>query len=357
MALRVGFELTGLELDRTGSARYAVALRAALERRPDVDLVPLAQHGEGGRLWRGLRRELSYLPFGLPRRARSLDLDLLHCATPLAPLRCPVPLAITLHDALAWEHPEWLTRANAAQQRLLLARALRRAELVLTGSEHSRQRIAERAGLDSGKIVVTPLGVDTYFSPGTPSEEALARLGVRRPYVLCVATLQPRKNLEVALAAFERLAAAETEHSLVLAGARGWGERQLIARLEASPTSGRVAALGHVDSDDLVELYRGADCFLFPSRYEGFGLPVLEAMACGTPVVCSDRTSLPEVAGGAAILVNPDDPEAMASALGEPLGSEDRRRDLIERGLARAREATWTRCAELTVAAYRAVLD
>jgi glycosyltransferase involved in cell wall biosynthesis len=356
--VRVGFELTGLELDRTGSARYALALKAELERRSDVEVVALGQPGRGGRLRRGLGRELTYLPFRLPRRAASLGLDLLHCAMPLAPLRSPVPLVVTLHDALAWDHPEWLTRANALQQRLILGRALRGADLVLTGSEFSRQRIAAAVGMGPERIAVTPLGVDRRFSPGKPQEAALERLGATPPYVLCVATLQPRKNLESALAGFERLGeSGATDLSLVIAGARGWSDKALLSRLQASTVSGRVVATGGVEAGDLVELYRGAACFLYPSRYEGFGLPVLEAMACGTPVVCSNASSLPEVAGGAALLVQADDVDAIAAALRRALQPGAERDRMVDEGLARARMATWERCAEQTVAAYRLAVE
>jgi glycosyltransferase involved in cell wall biosynthesis len=356
--LRVGFELTGLELDRGGAARYAERMRLELQRHPDVELVALAHSGQArggaaGRVLRGLSRELIYMPLRLPRRARSLDVDILHCATPVAPLRASMPVAVTVHDVMTWDHPEWFSRANVLQQRLVLGPALRRAELVLTSSEYSRERIVELLGIERERVVVTPLGVDERFSPGAAPRELLERLGVEAPYVLSVGTLQPRKNIEGAIRAFERLAVAGVEHRLVVAGARGWRDRQLLEMVAASPVSERIALVGRISDEEMIGLYRGAELFVFPSLYEGFGIPPLEAMACGTAVVSSDRTSLPEVVGEAGVLVDPADPDALADAVAEILGSVSRRRDLERRGLARAARFTWHRCVDLTIRAYR----
>ena len=358
--MRVGLELTGLELDATGSARTITALRRELEAREDVELVTLHHPGSPparGRLGgaaRGLDRELRYLPVGLPRRAARLGLDVLHCPVPLAPWRSRVPLVVTAHDALAWDHPEWLTRANVLRQRLALAPALRRAGAVLTPSEHARGRLVARLGLRPELVQVTPWGVDPAFSSGPRPEALLESLGVGgAPYVLTVGTLQPRKNVEALVRAFEALAAGGAEHHLVVVGARGWLDDSLVSLLGRSALAPRIHVTGRVIDSDLVGLYRGAECFVFPSRYEGFGLPPLEAMACGAPVISSDRTSLPEVAGGAALLVDPDDAGTLERAMAEVLGSPERRAELSARGRERAAGFSWARCAELTVAAYR----
>jgi alpha-1,3-rhamnosyl/mannosyltransferase len=356
-APRVGYELTGLELDAAGSARAVRALRDALRARADVELVDVAQEPGArvlsGRIARGLVRELGWFPFALPRRARRLGLDLLHCPMPLAPVRPSVPLVLTLNDVLAWEHPEWFGRALVAQHRLAVAPAARRAARVLAPSRYSAQRATAVLGIDPDRIDVTPYAPDPMFSPGGTDEEVLARLGVEPPYALAVGTLQPRKNLESVLDAFERLAAAGAEHRLVVVGARGWRDEALAERLARSPAGGRLLVLGRVGDADLVALYRAADCLVFCSRGEGFGFPVLEAMACGTPVVCSSTTSLGEVAGDAAALADPDDVPAIERALGEVLASEQRRAQLSASGLQRAADFSWERCAELTVAAYR----
>ncbi len=359
-AFRIGFEQTGLELDATGTARSIRRLGRELDAQETVDLVPLAQAGRPragtrGRIARGLRRELSYLPFELPRRAARLGLDLMHCPVGLAPVSSRVPVAITVHDVMALEHPEWFTAANRLQQRMVLGPAARRAAVVLTPSQFSRQRAIEWLGLRPERVRVTPWGVDEIFSAGFRSGETLARRGLGRRYLLTVGALRPRKNLETALAAFEALADHE-DLELVVAGGRGWDDAELLARLHRSPAAGRIRLTGRVSDDELAALYRGAECFLFPSRYEGFGLPPLEAMACGAPVVSSDRTSMPEVLGDAAVLVSPDDTAGWAAAVESLLTSPERRAELVERGRRRAAAFTWERCARATVEAYRFAL-
>jgi len=358
--MRIGFEQTGLELDATGTARTIRRLARELAAHEAVELVTLAQPGRPragarGRIARGLRRELSYLPLELSRRAARLGVEVLHCPVGLAPVRSQVPVAITVHDVMALEHPEWFTRGNRLQQRLLLGPAARSAAVVLTPSEFSRHRAIERLGLDPERVRVTPWGVDEVFSPDERSDEALARLGVRGRYLLTVGALRPRKNLEGALVAFEQLAGHD-DLELVVAGGRGWDDAELLDRLRRSPAAGRIRLTGRVSDADLAELYRGAECFLFPSRYEGFGLPPLEAMACGAPVVSSDRTSMPEVVGDAAVLVHPDDADGLVAAVEAVLASPERRAELSERGRRRAAAFTWERCARLTVEAYRSVL-
>lgn len=356
-AMRAGFEVTGLELDTAGSARATRRLQEALVAGGEVELVaisqPRAPRALSGRLVRGLARELTWFPLRLPLRARRLGLDVLHCPMPLAPTRPSVPLVLTVNDVLAWEHPEWFGRALVAQHRLVVAPAARRAARVLAPSGYSAQRVTAVLGVDPARVDVAPYAPDPIFSPGPRRDEVLARLGVEGRYALAVGTLQPRKNLETTLDAFERLAVAGAEQRLVVVGARGWRDERLAARLERSPAGGRVVAAGHVADADLVELYRAADCLAFCSRGEGFGFPVLEAMACGTPVVCSSTTSLGEVAGDAAELADPDDVADVERALGAVLGSASRRAQLRRRGLDRVRAFSWERCAQLTAAAYR----
>lgn len=355
--MRVGYELTGLELDATGSARYIESLRPELERIDDVELVPLRQGGgTSSRLLRGLGREVVYFPLQLPRRARRLRLDLLHCPAPVAPVRSPVPTVITLHDVLGFDHPEWFTRALALQWRLVLAPALRQAACVLVPSTHTRERLLPRLGLDEERVRLVPLGVDPRFTPGQAPDGLLERLGLGAPFVLTVGTLQPRKNVEAAVHAFERLVAAGAEQRLAIVGGRGWRDDALADLIRRSPAADRIVMTGRITDDELVGLYRAADCFVFPSRYEGFGFPPLEAMACNTPVISSDRTSLPEVVGDAALLVDPDDVDAIERGLAELLSSPELRAELVERGRRRVARFTWSRCAELTVEAYRSAL-
>jgi glycosyltransferase involved in cell wall biosynthesis len=361
--MRVGLELTGLELDRGGLARYAPALAAELEERLDVDLVRLAQPGlrragKRGRLTRGLVRELAYLPVLLPLQARRRAFTLLHCPMALAPLAPSVPTIITVPDVMTWHHPGWFSRANVLEQRVMLARAMRRATVVITCSEFSRRQILDLFDLEPDRVQSIPLGIDhERFRPGPAPDGLLDRLGVARPYILTVGTMQPRKNLESALLAFERLASELPDHALVVAGARGWRDASILRRMAESAAAERIHFIGRISDEDLVGLYRSADCFLFTSRYEGFGFPPLEAMACGAPVVSSDRTSLPEVVGEAAVLVDPDDIDGIERAVAKVLASPEERAELSRRGRAQASGFTWGRCADQTVAAYRWALE
>jgi len=360
--IRAGLELTLCELDRGGTAGAARSLHSALQAREDVEVVPVTQPGQpragsGGRIVRGLQRELAWLPARLARESRRLELDLLHCPGPVLPARSSVPLVATIHDALPWRHPEWLTRTNVLSHRLFVRRAARRAVAIITVSEHARGEIAEAYDIEPQRIHVVPHGVDAAFSPGDAPEGMLAGLGVSGPFVLTVGTLQPRKNVSAVIGAFERIVAAGERLTLVIAGGAGWGERETAERIGRSPAADRIVMTGHVSDEELLALYRGTRCFVFPSRYEGFGLPVLEAMAAGAPVVCSDRTSLPEVAGDAATLVSPDDVVALERAIGHVASSPDLREGMVERGLAQAARFTWERCAAETVGVYRDVLS
>lgn len=360
--MRVGIELTALELDRGGTARAIDQLMPLLGQDPDVELVELRHSGSAptsnlGRIARGFSRELIYMPRTLPANIKKSKLDLLHCPSPLAPPRSAVPMVVTLYDAMGWEHPEWLSRGNVAQLKHRLPKALKAGAHVITSSDYSKQQIAERLKIAEDRISVIPLGLDSRFSatPDPADAELLTNLKIAKPYVLTVGTLQPRKNVEAAIDALERLGDDAGELQLVVAGARGWDDLALIGRVEASPMADRIVLLGRVSDEELLALYRGAECFLFPSLYEGFGFPPLEAMACGTPVISSGRTSLAEAVGDAGIVVDPKNPDEIAEQLGRVLGSPELQSELRTLGIERAATFTWERAASETVAVYRAI--
>ncbi|HEV2753878.1 MAG TPA: glycosyltransferase family 1 protein [Solirubrobacteraceae bacterium] len=359
MALRVAFDTTPLLLNRAGEARYARRLLAALRARDDVAVHALSP---GRRVPRSLGQRVLlqgtvqavYYPIAQPRRIRTLAPDLVHLPRHLVPPQSAsrAPQVVTIHDVLPLRAPALFPAVVRANFRLLTPRLARRAARVVTGSHYTRGEIAELLDVPLERIVVTPYGVDAGFRPA-PLEPALlrARFGIDRPYVACVGTLEPRKNLAAAVRAFARL--ADDGGALVLVGGRGWdgGEVATLARR----ARGRVVLTGHVSDEELVGLLSGARCFVYPSLFEGFGLPPLEAMACGTPVVTSARASLPEVVGDAALVVEPEDEEALAAALRRVLHEPGLAARLTEAGLRRARAYTWSRCAEQTVSVYREV--
>ncbi len=321
-----------------GVERVAREMAARLPAlRPDRYVVmrprPRLAH-RAGHAWEQLALPL------LARRA-----DLLYCPANLAPLASRRN-AVVIHDLAALAHPEWYGRTYGAWQRVVLPVVARRARLVLTVSSFAQGEIVERLGIPEGSVAVVSNGVSDAFSPSADPGPARAALGLDRPYVLTLATRSARKNLAV----LGEAAAALRPHGIELVSAGG-GRGYL--RGGGHPPGRQ---LGYVHEHLLPGLYAGARACAMPSLYEGFGLPCLEAMACGTPVVASDRAALPETCGDAALLADPHDPDAFAAAVVRAATDEAERNRLIAAGRARAATFTWRRTAELTDAALAAAL-
>jgi glycosyltransferase involved in cell wall biosynthesis len=319
--VKVGIDTTPLVQTRAGTARHVRGLLGALGGRPGLELVGL-EAGGTGRL-ASLRRDGLWYPFRLGRA--SARLDVLHCTTFRAPVAPRAPLVVTVHDLAVLRQPSAFPRWHRATGALALRGGVRAADAIVAVSAFTRDELVSLLEVPVERIRVVPNGVDPLFTTEGPAAEG--------DYVLSVGTLEPRKNLAAAVAA-ARLAGVE----LRVAGAAGWGG---------------VAAEGWVgepSDEELAALMRGARCLVYPSVYEGFGLPVLEAMACGTPVVTSRGGATEEVAGGAAVLVDPRDPASIAAGIAE---AERRRDSLVEIGRARASMFTWRRAADLVEDLWR----
>ena len=303
--------------------------------------------------WPGRLATRAWVELRHPRLPARLtgELDLVHATSAAVPPARGLPLVATVHD-VAFRHfpaayPASGRRFHERATRIAVAEAAR----VLVPSAATARDLADLYGLEPERVTVTPLGADPPAEPDPePARRLLDRLGVDGPFLLAVGTLEPRKNLPRLVAAFAEAAAELPEHHLVVVGPAGWG-----AAL-AGITAPRVVLAGSVEDAVLQGLYAAADGLANPSLYEGFGLPVLEAMARGLPVLTSDRSSLPEVAGGAALLVDPTDVPAIAKGLVELVSDRALRERLATDGRSRAATFTWRAAAAATWAAYEEVL-
>jgi glycosyltransferase involved in cell wall biosynthesis len=318
--LRVGIDVSPLELTGAGTARYLSKLLSGLEQEPDLEL--RRHRFPGSSRPAKVVRDTAWYLGGLPLAARGDDV--VHLPAHRGPLLSAAPLVITLHDLAVIRHPETFNRWTRSYSRLVLPRLARAATRVIAVSEFTAREAVELLGVDEQRIRVIQHGVEEPFTPVGPAAGG--------DYVLAVGTLEPRKNLPRVILAAER---AELDVRVV--GAPGWGDVE-------------VESLGFVEDDELARLYRGAAALVYTSLYEGFGLPVLEAMASGTPVVTSVGSAPAELADGAAVLVDPLDVDAIAAGIQEAVA---RREELRAAGLERAKGFTWEAAAKATAEVYR----
>jgi alpha-1,3-rhamnosyl/mannosyltransferase len=294
---------------------------------------------------------------GLPLYLRRSEIELFHGTNYDVPLWGRAPSALTIHDLSLLLHPETheARRVRRARRRLpLMARA---ATVVITPTESVRREVCERlARVPPTKVFAVPEAPRDIFRPlrFDETEEARRRLGVEDEYLLAVGTLEPRKNLIALLRAFEEVARALPSRrlQLVVSGGKGWLNAPLFAQLEKSEVKDRVLFTGYVSDEDLRALYASCRAFVYPSLYEGFGLPPLEAMACGAPVIAGRIPSIVETTGGAALLFDPADTHELARRIVELLRDEGARRKLSEAGLRRAAGFSWEQTARLTREVY-----
>lgn len=271
----------------------------------------------------------------------------------------PGPTVLTVHDLIFERYPEHHTRRNVLFLRAALPRFVRAAGAVVAVSAHTKRDLVEIYGADPAKIHVIHEGIDARFAPASGAEVARVRAkwSPDRPWLLMVGTLEPRKNHATALYALRRLRDEGRPHRLLIVGGKGWLFAPIAALVDDLGLGSDVVFTGYAPDADLPPLYTGADAVLVPSLYEGFGFPVLEAMACGAPVVASHASSLPEVAGGAALLVPPTDADALAAAVRLLLTQPALAETLRRRGLRQAAGFRWETCAAQTVELYRLVAE
>jgi len=300
--------------------------------------------------------EQTMLPFAL-RRDR---VDLLHAPAYVAPRFSATPLVLTIYDAIALRFPNLCKRVNALHYRLLMPSAARRALRVIVPSECTRRDVVSLLGVPEERIRVVPLGVSAHFRPIEDAAEIAAvrrRYGLPELYVLYVGNLEPKKNLPHlirALAASRRT--GRLTHRLVIAGRKAWHTAELRRTIRTYRLHDAVVFPGEIRESDLPALYSGASLFVFPSLYEGFGLPPLEAMACGTPVVATRAGALPEVLGNAALLLSSGDVRQLRIAMEKVMNNRFLRNSLRARGIERAKRFTWENTARKTLDVYAEIL-
>ncbi|HET7292736.1 MAG TPA: glycosyltransferase family 1 protein [Vicinamibacteria bacterium] len=305
-----------------------------------------------------IRARPFWMQFVLPRILQRARPDLVHFTNYLAPIGLELPFVTSFHDmSLAL-----LPQCHTLKKRLLTARlipfAARNARLILTPSESTRRDVVRLLHVDPARVRVIPYAAARSFRPVAAGRERLEQAyGIRSPYLLFVGTVEPRKNLARALRAFARIAGSHPGLRFVMVGPLGWKFDEILREVERPALEGRVQRVGYVPEADLPALYSHALAFLYPSLYEGFGLPLVEAMACGAPVITSNGSSMAEIGDGAALLVDPQDEQAIADALDRLVTDAALRAELRERGLLRAAQYSWERTGRETVAAYQAACN
>lgn len=366
--MRAAIDARTLGAPKTGDRTYCLnLLRGMAALRPEGEYLLYTDRETGllDSLPRNFERVVLtapqpwlWTPWSLPWDLRRRAADLLHVQY-IIPPSAPCPIVTTIHDISFRRHPEWFPLKHRVLLNLLIPAAARNAAHVITGSEYTRADLIDAYDLPPERVTVTPYAADPIYRPMDREEaqrQVAARFNLRGPFVLAVGVLQPRKNLPRLIRAFGRVS-KEVPHSLALVGKPGWAHEELQRATAASGLGSRLKFTGYVPDADLPVLYNAADLFVYPSLLEGFGFCALEAMACGTPVVTSNVTSLPEVVGDAAITLDPTDEEALGRAIHRALTDAPLRTRLREAGLARAALFSWERTAAETLAVYRKVAE
>ncbi len=298
---------------------------------------------------------LAWEQFRLPRLLAKLRVDLLHSPHYTMPLRAGIPVVVTFHDMTFFLYPEYHTLVKRFFFPVMIRQSAARAAALLAVSESTRQDAIRLLKIPPQKISTTRLGYDPqYVRIEDPAylEQVRRKYHLPAHFLLHVGTLEPRKNHSTLLKAFDIIAQSNAEIALVLVGGAGWNARQIAQQIKTLRHGKRIHWLGYADSHDMPALYRLAEVFVYPSIYEGYGLPVLEAMACGAPTITSTVSSMPEIIGDAGLLVSPENPAELSAAIARLLEDKVFAAELTQKAQIRAKEFTWRKTAEQTLHIY-----
>ncbi len=387
--ISVSLDVSAVPAEPVGAGRYTIELVRALSVRDDVDLALWSRRSDGDR-WRALHdggkrafvdgpvvggavgavedrapdhrlTRMAWEQLRLPRLLAGSEAQVHHAPHYTMPGRTRLPVVVTIHDMTFFDHPQWHERVKVPVFRAAIRRAARRADALVCVSHHTASRLTALLAV-RGRVFVVPHGVDHHrFRPVSPDPdtdaELLAVMGVQRPYVLFVGTLEPRKAVPDLVAAFATVASRQPRLQLVLAGRPGWGADEVARAIDESGVASRIRRTGYVPDPAVPALLRSASVVAYPARDEGFGLPALEALACGAPLVTTAGTAMAEMAGDGALLFPPGRVDLLAEALGTALHEGPDGQERRRRGLLTAAEHTWERSAAGHLAAYRWAAD
>lgn len=370
--MRIAFDATAIPANRAGAGIYIFNLVQALAKidtvnqyhvyaKPDhiaeFGIVQPNFHFVSMPHTSTLRR-LAWEQTVLPREIKRHHIDVLHSPHYTMPFQPGCKSIVTFCDMIFVLFPHMHNHVRRIFFQRMMRRSAERADMLIAISESTRGDVLRYKHLPPERVISIPLAASDAFRrmPASESQVACARYNLTPGrFILYVGVLEPRKNVPLLMEAYARIAAEYPDVPLVIAGKKGWMYEEIFRQVTLLGITERVRFLGYVPEDDLIGLYNAARVFVYPSRYEGFGLPVLEAMQCGVPVITCNVSSLPEVAGDAALLVEPDDVVGLADSLGRVMDNDSLAHNLSARGIERARQFSWQRCAHETLLVYQSV--
>ena len=354
--------------NRTGIGNYTRHLFSKLRRTPDLNLIEIMPDSGGAgdfglceTLSNGLasRSVYAWYPYATYKLRHRRDLDIIHNPAQVPGFfQTDSPQVLTIHDLVPFIFPEESKLTRTLVYQALFGATVRRAKRIIAVSDNTRRDIVRFFDVHPENIHVIPLAAEKRYQPQSAADdrEMLSKYRIRPPYLLYVGTIEGRKNLHCLISAFSEIVKHGYPHNLVIVGKRGWRTQRFDEALGRFPVKGRIQLTRYMPDEALPALYRQAEVFVYPSIYEGFGLPPLEAMACGTPVVCSRASSLPEVVGDAALLFDPTDSAVLARALESVIDSPATKERLSRRGRERASRFCWSETAAKTLDVYEQVV-